>query len=553
MSTVGQREIKTQNRVVKLFQDKLGYAYGGNLKGQDNRNVDETRLHAYLLGRGCDEVLVSRAVQQLLTAAALGGGSSLYDQNRKVYGLLRYGAKVKTDVGETTQTVHLINWENPGKNDFIVAEEVTVKGEHTKRPDLVLYVNGIALGTIELKRSTVSVASGIRQNIGNQRQDFVRPFFTTVQLLLAGNDVGGLHYGVIETPEKYWLRWKEDGEHADLDLALAQMCSKERFLEIIHDFIVYDAGVKKSPRHNQYFGVKAAQTRIAKREGGIVWHTQGSGKSLTMVWLAKWILETQHDARILVITDRAELDEQIEGGFSGVGEKIVRTQSGADMLAMLNASNPPLMCSLVHKFRGTDDEAREKDSEDFAKELKTKIPKGFSAKGNVFVFVDEAHRTQSGKMHRIMKDLLPGAMFIGFTGTPLLKSAKKTSIETFGSFIHTYKFDEAVRDGVVLDLKYEARKVKQELQGSAAVNTWFDAKTRNLTDLSKAQLKKKWGTMQKVFSSAPRSAQIVQDILMDMETQPRLISGRGNAMLVSDSVYQACTFYEAFVKSGFKG
>ncbi|WP_247048155.1 type I restriction endonuclease subunit R [Arthrobacter rhizosphaerae] len=553
MSTVGQKERATQRRVVELFKDKLGYAYGGNLKDQDNRNVDEVKLRAYLLGRGYDEALASRAVQQLLTAAAFGGGSSLYDQNRKVYELLRYGAKVKTDFGVTTHSVHLIDWSNPVKNDFVVAEEVTVKGEHTKRPDLVLYVNGIALGVVELKRSTVSVASGIRQNIGNQRHDFVRPFFTTIQLLFAGNDVGGLHYGVIETPEKYWLRWKEERENADLDLAITQMCSKERFLEIIHDFIVYDAGVKKSPRHNQYFGVRAAQDRIAKREGGIIWHTQGSGKSLTMVWLAKWILETQHNARVLVITDRTELDEQIEGGFSGVGEKIVRTQSGADMLAMLNTSNPPLMCSLVHKFRGTDDEARDKDAEDFAKELRTKIPNGFSAKGNIFVFVDEAHRTQSGKMHRIMKDLMPGAMFIGFTGTPLLKSDKKTSIETFGSFIHTYKFDEAVRDGVVLDLKYEARKVEQELQGSAAVDKWFDAKTRNLTDLSKARLKKKWGTMQKVFSSAPRSAQIVQDILMDMETQPRLLSGRGNAMLVSDSVYQACTFYEAFVKSGFKG
>lgn len=553
MSTVGQKEYETQRRVVELFQEELGYVYGGNLKNQDNRNVDETKLRAYLLGREYDEVCVSRAVQQLLTAAAFAGGSSLYDQNRRVYDFLRYGAKVKTDVGETTQTVHLIDWSNPAENDFVVAEEVTVKGEHTKRPDLVLYVNGIALAVIELKRSTVSAASGIRQNIGNQRDDFVRSFFTTVQLLFAGNDVEGLHYASIETPEKYWLRWKEDGESADLDLALTQMCSKERFLELIHDFIVFDAGVKKSPRHNQYFGVKAAQARIAKREGGIVWHTQGSGKSLTMVWLAKWILETQHDARVLVVTDRTELDDQIEDGFSGVGEKIVRTQSGADMLTMLGSSNPPLMCSLVHKFRGTDNEVRDKDAEAFSRELKTKVPDGFRAKGNIFVFVDEAHRTQSGKMHRIMKDLLPEAMFIGFTGTPLLKSDKTTSIETFGSFIHTYKFDEAVRDRVVLDLKYEARTVDQELHGSAAVNKWFDAKTRGLTDLSKARLKKKWGTMQKVFSSAPRSAQIVQDILMDMETQPRLISGRGNAMLVSDSVYQACVFYEAFVKRGFKG
>lgn len=553
MSTVGQRERETQRRVVQLFHNELGYAYGGNLKDHDNRNVDEATLRASLISRGYDEALVSRAIQQLLSAAALGAGSSLYDQNRKVYELLRYGAKVKPDVGETTQTVHLIDWANPEKNDFVVAEEVTVKGIHTKRPDLVLYVNGIALGVFELKRSTVSVASGIRQNIGNQRDDFVRPFFTTVQLLFAGNDSEGLRYGVIETPEKYWLRWKEDGENADLDLAITQMCSKERFLELIHDFIVYDAGVKKAARHNQYFGVKASQARIAKREGGIIWHTQGSGKSLTMVWLAKWILETQENARVLVITDRTELDEQISDGFRGVGERIVQTQSGADMLALLGASNPPLICSLVHKFRGTGDSSRDKDAEDFAKELRTKVPDGFRAKGNIFVFVDEAHRTQSGQMHRTMKDLLPGVMFIGFTGTPLLKKDKTTSIETFGSFIHTYKFDEAVRDGVVLDLKYEARKVDQELQGSAAVDKWFEAKTRGLTDLSKARLKKKWGTMQKVFSSAPRSDQIVQDILMDMETQPRLLSGRGNAMLVSDSVYQACTFYEAFVKKGFRG
>ncbi len=558
--SVGDKERVTQNRVVKHFRERLGYAYGGSLEDQDNRNVDEDKLRRNLRERGVDDELVNRAVQQLLTAASLGAGQSLYDANRHVYELLRYGAKVTRDVGETTETVWLIDWDRPDANDFVVAEEVTIRGQHTKRPDVVLYVNGIALAVIELKRSYIDLAQGIRQNIGNQRHDFVRPFFTTVQLLFAGNDVQGLRYGVIETPEKYWLEWKEPSDSevgADieyrLDRALTQVASQERLLELIHDFVVFDAGVKKTARHNQYFGVKAAQRRVATREGGIIWHTQGSGKSLTMVWLAQWIRETQTDARVLVITDRTELDEQIEDGFSGVGEKIVRTQSGTDMLGMLNRSTPSLMCSLVHKFRGSDDEARDQDVEEFVKELKVRVPDGFSAKGNLFVFVDEAHRTQSGKMHRVMKELLPGAMFIGFTGTPLLKTEKKTSIETFGSFIHTYKFDEAVRDGVVLDLKYEARNVDQDLQGAAAVDKWFDAKTRNLTDLSKARLKKKWGTMQKVFSSAPRSAQIVQDILMDMELQPRLVSGRGNAMLVSDSVYQACTFYEAFTKRGFKG
>lgn len=555
MSTVGQKERATQNRVVKLFVEQLGYAYGGNLEDQDNSNVNEASLRQNLLARGFDEELVSRAIQQLLTAVSLGAGQSLYDANRKVYDLLRYGVKVKRDVGENYETVWLVDWNEPETNDFVVAEEVTVKGEHSKRPDVVLYVNGIALGVIELKRSWVSASEGIRQNIGNQKQHFVRPFFTTVQLLFAGNDVEGARYGVIETPEKYWLEWKEPGEEPNpLDRSLIQMCSKVRLLELIHDFMVFDAGVKKTTRHNQFFGVKAAQGRVRSREGGIIWHTQGSGKSLIMVWLAKWIRENETDARVLIITDRTELDEQIEMVFSGVNESISRSSSGAELLAQLNQSQPWLMCSLVHKFRGSDDDRDLDDAgEEFLKDFTSKIPADFKAKGNLFVFVDEAHRTQSGKMHQAMKVLLPGAMFIGFTGTPLLKADKMTSIETFGSFIHTYKFDEAVRDGVVVDLRYEARNVDQELKGAVQVDKWFDLKTKGLTDLSKARLRKKWGTMQKVVSAKSRAEMIVQDILMDFEREPRLISGRGNAMLVGDSVYQACKFYELFVQAGFKG
>jgi type I restriction enzyme R subunit len=488
VSPVGQKERATQNRVVKLFRKRLGYEYGGNLEDQDNTNVDEALLRQNLLARGIDEELVNRAVQQFLTAASLGAGQSLYDINRRVYDLLRYGVKLKRDVGDNYETVWLINWDDPTANHFVIAEEVTIKGEHNKRPDIVLYVNGIALGVIELKRSWVSVSEGIRQNIGNQKQHFVRPFFTTVQLLFAGNDVEGLRYGVIETPEKYWPEWKERGEEPNpLDRSLLQMCSKERLLEIVHDFIVFDSGVKKTARHNQFFGVKAAQARVRSREGGIIWHTQGSGKSLIMVWLAKWIREKQTDARVLIITDRTELDGQIEKVFGGVNESISRPSSGADLLTQLNQSQPWLMCSLVHKFRGSDDDKELDEADDeFLKELASTLPADFKAKGNLFVFVDEAHRTQSGKMHRAMKQLLPEAMFIGFTGTPLLKADKMTSIETFGSFIHTYKFDDAVRDGVVLDLRYEARNINQELKGAAQVDKWFDLKTKGLTDLSKA-------------------------------------------------------------------
>lgn len=559
MSAVGQIERRTQERVVKLLGDpaRLDYDYLGDWHdGNRTSGIESGLLTQNLRARGYDETLITRALDKLEKAAAVGTGHNLFEANRDVYQLLRYGVKVKAGVGEQTQTVWLIDWQTPTANHFAFAEEVTVLGQHTKRPDIVLYVNGLAFGVIELKRSKVSVTEGIRQSIGNQSKDFIRPFFSTVQFLLAGNDAEGLRYGVIDTPEKYWLEWKEDSDvSSPLDSALLQMCDKDRFLELIHDFIVFDSGVKKGPRHNQYFGIKAAQDRIAKREGGIIWHTQGSGKSLTMVWLAKWIRESQigTDARVLIITDRTELDAQIEKVFKGVNEQIYRTQSGSDLISTLNSSEEWLIGSLVHKFRGVDDSNDDADTDDFIKELNAALPKDFRAKGNIFVFVDEAHRTQSGKMHQAMKQLLPDAMFIGFTGTPLLKADKATSIETFGSFIHTYKFNEAVNDGVVLDLKYEARDIDQDLTSPAHVDKWFEAKTRGMTDLTRAELKKRWGTMQKVVSSKSRAEQIVADILMDMETKPRLMDGRGNAMLVGSSIYQACKFYDLFVAAGFQG
>ncbi|GAA3181688.1 MULTISPECIES: type I restriction endonuclease subunit R [Streptomyces] len=558
MSDVGQVERETQKRVVRLFKERLSYRYLGNWEYRTgNSNIEVELLESNLCARGYDSTLVSKAIDQLKKAAALGGGRDLYEANRAVYELLRYGVKVKPGAGEQMETVWLVDWTRPEANHFALAEEVTVLGQHTKRPDIVLYVNGIALGTIELKRSKVAVSEGIRQSIGNQRPEFIRSFFTTVQLVMAGNDVEGLRYGVIDTPEKYWLAWREPSDIADpLDRSLMQLCSKERLLELVHDFMVFDAGQKKTCRHNQYFGVKAAQERIAKREGGIIWHTQGSGKSLTMVWLAKWIRESQvgTNPRVLLITDRTELDDQIQKVFQGAKEAIYRTKSSADLLATLNASKDWLICSLVHKFRGSeDDAARDEAENEFIRELKATVPKNFQAKGNLFVFVDEAHRTQSGKMHDAMRALMPGAMFIGFTGTPLLKKDKDTTVQRFGSFIHTYKFNEGVADGVVLDLRYEARNIDQDLTSPAKVDQWFEAKTRGMTDLSRAELKKRWGTVQKVVSSEPRARQIVNDVLFDMETKPRLMDGRGNAMLVSQSIYQACKFYELFIQAGFKG
>lgn len=557
MNNVGQRERITQKRVIQLFTEHLGYRYLGNWhKREDNRNIEPDLVSAWLTKCGVSEVLIDRVLRQLDRAASLGEGRILYDANKEVYRLLRYGVKDKEGAGEQNQTIWLVDWKNPESNDFAIAEEVTHNGENKKRPDLVLYVNGIALGVIELKRSTVSVSEGIRQNLDNQQKAFIRNFFTTIQLVMAGNDLEGLRYGVIETPEKYYLQWKEAAEspHSNmLDRHLAQICNKQRLLELIHDFIVFDAGVKKTCRHNQYFGVAATKPFIQRNEGGIIWHTQGSGKSLTMVWLAKWIRENITDSRVLIITDRTELDEQIEKVFNGVEEEILRTRSGADLVTRLNQTKPWLICSLVHKFGRHEEDDIEADTDDFIEQMKRSIPTDFSAKGKLFVFVDECHRTQSGKLHSAMKSILPDAQFIGFTGTPLMKKDKKKSVEIFGPYIHTYKFDEAVNDGVVLDLRYEARDIDQRVKSQKKVDQWFDAKTSKLSRLGQQQLKQKWASMQKLLSSRSRLEQIVADILLDFEQKPRLANGRGNAMLVCSSVYQACKCYEMFSEAGFAG
>lgn len=554
MGTVGQIEKVTQERVIKLFCDHLNYEYLGNWEyREENRNIEEGLLSSWLEGRGYNSTVINKTLRELNRAAALGGGRNLYDANKAVYSLLRYGVKAKEGAGEQYQTVFLIDWQNPENNQFGLAEEVTIQGELKKRPDLVLYVNGIALGVIELKRSSVGVEEGIRQNLDNQKKDFIRNFFATTQLVMAGNDTQGLRYGTIETPEKYYLEWKEESAintfDNPLDYHLSLICNKHRFLEIIHDFIVFDAGVKKTCRHNQYFGVQEAKKYVKNDQGGIIWHTQGSGKSLTMVWLAKWIRENINNARVLIITDRTELDEQIEIVFKGVDEGIYRTTSGNDLASKLNEEQPWLLCSLVHKFAQNDEGETEVDFEG----IKSKLPSDFRPKGNLFVFVDECHRTQSGRMHKAMKAILPNAVFIGFTGTPLLKKDKKKSIEVFGSYIHTYKFDEAVSDGIVLDLRYEARDIDQYLTSKRKVDQWFEVKTRGLSGFAKSRLKIKWGTMQQVLSSLPRLSQIVNDILLDMDTKPRLMDGRGNAMLVCSSIYEACKVYELFSTTDLSG
>tara|TARA_R110002020_G_scaffold83397_1_gene206588 strand:+ start:5771 stop:8995 length:3225 start_codon:yes stop_codon:yes gene_type:complete len=456
--------------------------------------------------------------------------------NQDVYDTLILGTTITKmiDGDSKSYSFKFVDWNNPANNAFHVAAEVSVErtgSSATKRCDIVAYVNGIPFVVIENKRPTAGLKKAGSQLIGYQSEDNIPHLFHYAQLLMVMSRTEAL-YATVGTPRKFWQAWRDEEDSEDeiaraanrslsaderdaifsgdfasarpffeelkaegdravteQDRLIYALCRPERLLDLIRRFTVFDGGVRKVARHQQFFGIKLAVERVKQfdlegvRKGGVIWHTQGSGKSLTMVMLGRALALDKRitNPRILIVTDRDDLDKQIKGTFKSCDMDPVRATSGSHLLSLIQAKTP-LITTIINKF---DTALRHGDQAD--------------ADPNLFVLIDESHRTQTGRygghsqFAMKMRRLLPRACYLGFTATPLLKKDKNT-LTTFGGLIHHYKIDEAVADGAVVPLLYEGRLVDQQITGSV-IDTWFDKISEGLNDQQKADLKRKFSRM----------------------------------------------------------
>ena len=475
--------------------------------------------------------------------------------SEKIYDLLTLGISLPQTIDSNTRsfTLQYIDWKHPSNNVFHISDEFSVerrRSSETRRPDVLLFVNGIPLVVIECKRPDLdkggdkAVTEAITQMIRNQKDDEIPGLFVFTQLLLAVSKNDAL-YATTGTPKKFWSVWNEEREvearvhqlinrpmtlteknqlynHREQaaairryfdeleftgerlpnvqDRTIYSLLCPERLLELAYQFIVYDAGIKKIARYQQYFAVKSTIERVeslnvqGKRTGGVIWHTTGSGKSITMVMLAKAL--ALHPAivnpRIILVTDRVDLDDQIWKTFLACGKKVHKAESGADLIEAVHSDKFDVITTVINKFEAA-------------------VGKGFKDEDpNIFVLVDESHRSQYGSFHSRMRQLFPNACYIGFTGTPLLKAEKATVIK-FGDFIHKYPMQQAVNDGAVVPLLYEGRMAELGVN-QEQIDQWFERVTRNLSDDQKRDLKSKFSRTEAVSRTEQRIQQIAYDI-----------------------------------------
>ncbi len=494
---------------------------------------------------------ILKAVDEL---AGVSLNEGLMIANEKITNLLLLGTSIEENLEDGTRisfSFKFIDFENLQNNDFYVTEEFEVSrvsqsdAQKHRRPDLVLFINSIPIVVIELKKSSVSLENGIKQLEKEQGKDEIAHLFKYIQLTIAANG-SGARYGTTGTAFKFYSVWKEqngvneslkgaikDRKICALDTTLFALLSKDRLLRLVRHYIVFDKKMKKVCRYQQFFAIEETLKRVSMikdgvRAGGLIWHTQGSGKSLTMVMLTKLLKQIYINSKIIVVTDRIDLDGQIHETFENTDVKAGRASSGSDLIEKLQ-SGVSVITTLVHKFE------------------KVKNQKVVIRDGDIFVLVDESHRTQGGDLHKAMKKALPLACYIGFTGTPLLKR-EKNSFAKFGGEIHRYTIDDAVKDGAVLPLLYEGRYVGQEVLDPEGLTRKFDLISRELGDEAKRDLQQKWARFERVASSEQRLELIAVDI--NEHIKKTLKKSGFKAMLATQRKYDAIKYHEIFEEFG---
>ncbi|TNB49689.1 HsdR family type I site-specific deoxyribonuclease [Martelella lutilitoris] len=530
----------------------------GRLASTLLEDVLAERLHAInrIEQRGRRWPVTDAAVQEAIgkLQAALGDTSKgAQAANEAATDLMQLGTAIPITIeGETkSRQLGFIDWQNPENNLFHMTAEFPVersRSAETRRPDIVLFINGIPVAVIELKKSADGADQGISQTIRNQGADEVPRLFASVQVLLAANP-SDPRYATPGTPKQFWSKWREkeiserrigeivnapldpgeasaifvdfsphrrrheglmdsaDGRlPTPLDITLVALFSKARLIDLIRAYTLFDGGIKKIARYQQYFGVKAALLRLshyddhARRKGGVIWHTQGSGKSLTMVMLAREIANLIEDPRIVLVTDRRDLDRQIRDTFKATRLHDVRQATTGRHLLDLVEEKAGIVTTLIHKFKSG---LRSREVIDQSRD--------------VFLLVDESHRSQTIKddesLHRQMRKVFPNACYIGFTGTPLLKKERST-FDRFGGLIHAYRIDEAVEDEAVVPLLYEGRLVETDVD-EKSLDRWFERHTKGLSAQEITELKRKFSRGREVLGAEPYLVEIAADVSED--------------------------------------